>query len=137
MKQKYEPQKYGPKTETVEAFLRHLRGMTPEQWELARLLRSLNDDPEYWEAAREAAWRAAGEAAREAAREAAGDAREAAGDAWEAAWRAAWEAAWRAAREAAREAAIEILGADLMRERGQPFCFLPLFGFANPEEIPE
>jgi hypothetical protein len=118
-------QKYGPKTETVEAFLRHLRGMTPEQWELAHLLRSLNDDPEYWGAAGEAAWRAAGEAAWGAAGVAA----------WVAAGVAAWEAAGVAAGVAAWRAANEILGADLMRERGQPFRFLPLFGFANPEEI--
>lgn len=27
-------------------------------------------------------------------------------------------------------------GARLMRERGQPFFFLPIFGFATPEEVP-
>jgi hypothetical protein len=135
MEQKYEPQKYGPKTETVEAFLRHLRGMTPEQCEVVRVLRSLNDDPEYWEAAGEAASKAArratGEAARGAAERAAGGAaREAArGTAWDAARGTAWDAAW--------DAAMEIVGADKLREWGKPFCFLPLFGFANPEEIPE
>jgi hypothetical protein len=35
-----------------------------------------------------------------------------------------------------RWACSEIQGAKLMRERGQPFFFLPLFGFATPEEIP-
>ena len=121
--------KYGPKTETVEAFLHHLRGMTPEQWASVRLLRSLNDDPEYWDAAREAAWAAALEAAWRAARGTAMEAAEAAEAAWEAAGEAAWRATWRATNE--------ILGADLMRERGQPFRFLPLFGFADPEEIPQ
>ena len=110
-------QQYGPKTETVEAFLHHLLGMTPEQWELARLLRSLNDDLEYWEAA----WVAAGKASRGTAREAA--------------WKAVWEAAGEAVGRAAWGTAMEIMGADFMREWGQPFRFLPLFGFANPEEI--
>jgi len=84
--------KYGPETATVEAFLRHLKLMTPEQWD----------------------------AARAAARAAAGDA------AWDAAWDAAGDAAW---------AAHEIQGATLMRERGQPFFFLPMFGFADPEAV--
>jgi hypothetical protein len=45
---------------------------------------------------------------------------------WAAARDAAWDAAW---------AANEIQGADLMRERNQPFYFLPLFGFADPEAV--
>jgi hypothetical protein len=56
---------------------------------------------------------------------------------------AAWAAARAAARDAARDAAwaaayacSEIQGARLMRERGQPFFFLPMFGFAEPEAIP-
>lgn len=55
-----------------------------------------------------------------------------------AAWAAAWAAAGDAARAAAGDAALasnEIQGAALMRERGQPFFFLPLFGFAAPEDI--
>jgi hypothetical protein len=85
--------KYGPETATVDAFLRHLKLMTPEQWAAARV------------AARVAAW--------DAARVAAGD----------------------AARVAAWDATNEIQGAKLMRERGQPFFFLPLFGFADPEAV--
>ena len=76
--------KYGPETATVEAFLRHLKALTP------------------------AAWGAAGSAA----------------------WRAAW-----GARSAAWGGTNEIQGAALMRARGQPFYFLPLFGFATPEDI--
>jgi hypothetical protein len=38
----------------------------------------------------------------------------------------AWAAAW---------ATNEIQGAAVMRDRGQPFFFLPLFGFANPEAV--
>jgi len=59
---------YGPETETVEAFIRHLKRMTFEQW----------------------------------------------------------AAAW---------AANEIQGAAFMRDRGQPFYFLPMFGFADPEAV--
>jgi hypothetical protein len=47
-------------------------------------------------------------------------------------------AAENVARAAARAAAVatnEIQGAAIMRERGQPFIFLPMFGFATPEEI--
>ena len=55
-------------------------------------------------------------AARAAARDAARD--------------AAWAAAW-----APAGACSEIQGADLMRERGKPFFFLPLFGFADPEAV--
>lgn len=45
---------------------------------------------------------------------------------------------WVAARDAAEDAARatnEIQGARIMRERGQPFYFLPLFGFADPEAV--
>ena len=66
-----------------------------------------------WDAARDAARYAAGDAARYAARDAAGYA------AWDAAGYAAWE----------------IQGADLMRLRGQPFFFLPMFGFADEKAV--
>ncbi len=59
-------------------------------------------------------------AARDAARNAA--ARAAAGvDAFEVVWETAWFATW------------EIQGAAVMRERGQAFYFLPLFGVADPD----
>jgi len=65
----------------------------------------------------------------------------------DAAWAAAGAAAGDAARAAARAAAgaaawdaeyacSEIQGARLLRERGKPFFFLPMFGFAEPEAIP-
>ena len=103
--------KYGPETPTVEAFLRHIEGMTPEQW---------------------ATVNTALDAARNAALDAALDAWDAALDAWDAA-----ADAWDAAADAwdARYAVYEILGATLMRERGQPFFFLPMFGFADPEAV--
>lgn len=46
-----------------------------------------------------------------------------------------WAAAGDAARDAAGDAANEIQGARIMRERGQPFTFLPMFGFADPEAV--
>lgn len=58
--------------------------------------------------------------------------------AWEAAGEAAWVAAGAAAWEAARAtawASNEIQGAAVMRAKGQPFFFLPLFGFADPEAV--
>ena len=73
-----------------------------------------------------AAWAAAGAAAWGAARDAA----------WVAARDAAWVAAGVAAGDAAGAATREIQGADLMRERGQLFFFLPMFGFASPDDIP-
>ena len=85
-------------------------------------------------AARYAVWDAAWHAARYAARDAAGDA---AGYAvWDAAWDAAWHAARYAARDAAGYATSEIQGAEILKRDGKPFFFLPMFGFASPDEIP-
>ena len=47
---------------------------------------------------------------------------------------AAWDAAWAAAGDAGG-AANEIQGAAFMRDRGQPFYFLPMFGFTDPEAV--
>jgi hypothetical protein len=118
----------GDQAKVVLAFWLHLDGMKAEDWKKVN-----------------AAWAAAWAAARDAARDAAWAAAWAA--ARDAAWDAAWAAAWAAARDAAWDAAgvaawaaayacSEIQGARLMRERGQPFFFLPMFGFAEPEAIP-
>ena len=89
------------------------------------------------DAARAAAWAAAWAAARAAAVDAAGAA------AWAAAGDAARAAAWDAARDAARAAAgaaagasYEIQGAEIFKRDGRTFFFLPMFGFASPDEIP-
>jgi len=141
--------KYGPNTETIEAFIQHLKGMTPEQWATVN---------KTWETA----WDAALDAALDAARDAAWDAGDAAWTAaWDAARKTARDAAWKMARDAASDAAwdaaevardvawgaaaawaarhavYEILGASLMRERGQPFYCLPMFGCASPEAVLE
>jgi hypothetical protein len=91
-----------------------------------------------------AARAAAGLAARAEARAAAMEAARALGwgSAWEAARAAAWGAAWGSDWEAARAAAwgaawatYEIQGAVVLRAKNQPFFFLPLFGFADPEAV--
>ncbi|MCA3159554.1 MAG: hypothetical protein ING31_08190 [Burkholderiales bacterium] len=95
----------GDQAETVLAFWRHLDRMTPEEWD-AIVIASRD-------AARDAAW--------VASRAAAGE--------------AAWAAAGDAAVDAAVDATNEIKGARVLRERGQPFTFLPMFGFADPEAV--
>lgn len=91
----------------------HIDQMTAKDWFAARA------------AARAAAWTAAS-----AARAAASAARAAARDT------AAWTATRAAAGDAARDAAGEIQGAHIFRAANCPFYFLPMFGFASPDEIP-
>jgi pyruvate/2-oxoglutarate dehydrogenase complex dihydrolipoamide acyltransferase (E2) component len=145
----------GGEVQKVLAFWRHLDRMSGEDWRNVAKARVAARD-----AARSAARSAARDAARSAARNAARSAaRNAARDA---AWNAARDAAWVAARDAAGDAAwaaagaaagvaagaaagvaagaaaratSEIQGAAIMRERGQPFFFLPMFGFADPEAV--
>jgi hypothetical protein len=72
---------------------------------------------EEWAAAGAAVWVTAGDDARAAAGYDAGD------------------DAWAAAGDAAGYATNEIQGARILRKRGQPFTFLPMFGFADPEAV--
>jgi hypothetical protein len=116
--------KYGLKGHIVDAFIEHLKSMTNEDW--ARVNAAWDAA---WDAARDAARSAAGSAAGNAARSAAGNA------AGYAAWCAAGDAAWYVSGNAAGHAAGEIQGADLMRKRGQPFFFLPMFGFADEQAV--
>jgi len=108
--------KYGLNGHIVDAFIEHLKGMTSEDWGRVKAA---------WDAARSAAWDAAWDAAWNAVGNAARSA------AWDAARSAARSAAW----DAAGYAAWEIQGADLMRKRGQPFFFLPMFGFADEQAV--
>jgi hypothetical protein len=100
----------GDQAQTVLAFWRHLDRMTP------------------------AARAAVEEAARAVSlsRAAAGAA------AWEVVGAAAWAAAGAAAASlswAAAGATSEIQGASFIRANNQPFVFLPLFGFSDPESV--
>jgi hypothetical protein len=117
----------GDQAQVVLAFWRHLDRISPEDWIALAATKA---------AARDAARNAARDAARDAAWDAARDA------AWAAAWDATKAAAWAAARDAAWAAAWaaegatnEIQGAAVMRAKGLPFFFLPLFGFADPEAV--
>lgn len=129
-----EPEKVlGGQSQRVLAFWRHLDGMTASDWQITAAARAAARG-----AARDAARAAAGAAACDAAGDAARDAARAAeAAACAAAWAAdAWAVAGAAACAAAG-ASNEIQGAAVMRERSQPFFFLPMFGFATPEEITE
>ena len=81
-------------------------------------------------AARAAALEAAGQASRRDAWLAAGEV------AGEASQGDSGEASRGAAGDASAVAAWEIQGAEIMRRDGKPFYFLPIFGFASPNDIP-
>jgi hypothetical protein len=108
----------GDQAETVLAFWRHLDRMTPWEWDTIRTRTPRFRDPEH-EALRanvhDASFAAAGA--------------DAAGNAWQAAVSPV------ATGRTPGEATNEIQGARILRERGQPFTFLPMFGFADPEAI--
>lgn len=113
----------GDQAPTLLAFWRHLDRMTEEQWVATWAARAA------W-SSRNVAWFASWDSARVAAGEAA---------AW-AAGDAAWDTASCAAGDAAdgiaaKYACAEIQGARIMREKGQPFTFLPMFGFVDPEAV--
>ena len=106
----------GDQAQILLAFWRHLDRMTPAAWAAAGAVAGAAAGAAAQEAARAAAWAAAraaaGEAAGAAAREAAG-----------------------AAARAAAGASNEIQGAAVLREKGLPFFFLPLFGFSDSESV--
>jgi hypothetical protein len=119
----------GDRAETVLAFWRHIDRMTGLDWQAVSTAAARGvSGGVAGVAARVAAGVAAGVAARVAAGDAAwvaarDAARDAAGD-------AAWDAAWDAAG-----ASNEIQGAAIMKERGHPFVFLPMFGFETPDDV--
>jgi hypothetical protein len=116
---------YGPKGPIVDAFLEHLKRMTEADWLAVFAAASASSDAD-WNTAWDAAWASAwGSAAGYATSDTAGN------DASD----AAKNAPRSVSRNAAGSAAWEILGADLLRERGQPFFFLPMFGFADEQAI--
>lgn len=104
----------------------HMDTLDAEGWEKVAAARN---------AAGNAAWDAAGDDVWDASRAAAGDAAcDAAGAAARA---AAWPAAGAAAWPAAGDASNEIQGAEILKRDGsKPFFFVPMFGFASPDDIP-
>lgn len=128
-----QPHRYGPNGHIVDVFITHLKQMSKDDWKAVYSLVDHARDaagPDKWEAARNAA--------QDIERYAVGEAE------WETVWEAVWDAATDAARlddwcaaYDAECAALEIQGADLLRERGQPFFFLPMFGFADERAICE
>jgi hypothetical protein len=106
----------GDQAQTVLAFWRHLDRMTPADKEAAwAAAKAVYELP--WTAAKavyELPWTAAKAAAKAAAGEAAGDV----------------SLPWTAVG-----ATHEIQGAAVIRANNQPFVFLPLFGFSNPESV--
>jgi hypothetical protein len=110
----------GDQAETVLAFWRHLDRMTARQWSaLSSRVRRASNYMTY-------NYYYASSGARDAADRSGGN------DARAAGWIAAAHSADTAA---AGYATNEIQGARILRERGQPFTFLPMFGFADPEAI--
>lgn len=109
--------KYGKHTDLVEAFLTHLESGNVDWDDACRAADAV--EVTAWGAATDAAW------------EAAWDAADAAVAAWDAARDAADAAAWDAAGGAygaAGYAVCEIIGHELLAERGNPLVFLPMFG---------
>jgi hypothetical protein len=114
----------GDQAETVLAFWRHLDRMTARKWDT---IRTLDEEVAAFMDPEQEARRAD---VHDAALAAVGC--DAAGDAWQA---AASRSAIEMAGRSPGEATNEIQGARILRERGQPFTFLPMFGFADPEAI--
>ena len=127
---------YGPNGHIVDAFIKRLRGMTEDDWwavatEWSDSIRFCLERPPWF-----AAQDGASDDAENVAIAAAGKANWYAG-VMTAARYYRWEAARNAVRYATRDAVREIQGADLLRERGQPFFFLPMFGFADERAVIE
>jgi hypothetical protein len=127
--------KYGPKHEIVANFIAHILTLNDEDWIGVRAQYKSNPEAT-WGAAQNAAW-----ATREPTNsnkfavsfDASNDARAAVK--FKTAQTAPCNPAWDTALGAVGSAISEIQGADLMRERGQPFFFLPMFGFADEHAV--
>ena len=117
--------KYGPRGHIIAAFIKHLERMTRDDWDTVWSLENAawkTTNHGDWYRLRDAgdiaAWDEAGVLAHNAAHN----------DLWDAGGHhKIWTAVY--------GAATEIQGADLMRERGQPFFFLPMFGFADEQAV--
>jgi len=113
----------GDQAHVVLAFWRHLDRMSPDDWITLASAEASAEASAWasaWASARDSAWASAGDSARDSA--------------WASAWASARDSAWASARVSAW-ATNEIQGAAVMRAKGLPFFFLPLFGFADPEAV--
>ena len=111
----------GDQARLVLAFWWRLDAMTAEQWEAVDAAAKTIEPDATWSAvwARSAAGPPAALAAGIAAKH------------------GTWGVARAVAGDAATRATHEIQGAAVMREREQPFVFLPLFGINDPQELAE
>jgi hypothetical protein len=133
----------GDQAHIVLAFWRHLDRMSPDDWiTLASAWDSAGASAwaSAWASAGDSAWASAWASAGDSAGASAGD------SAGASAWASAGDSAGDSARASARASAgasarasawatNEIQGAAIMRAKGLPFFFLPLFGFADPESV--
>ena len=113
----------GDQAHVVLAFWRHLDRMSPDDWITLASAEASAEASAWasaWASARDSAWASARDSARDSA--------------WASAWASARDSAWASARVSAW-ATNEIQGAAVMRAKGLPFFFLPLFGFADPEAV--
>ena len=119
--------KYGKHTNLVEAFLTHIKSGKVD-WDGVQDVSDANLDD---------AWNAAFDAV--ACARGARDAWDAWSHAFDAAFDAAWDAVVGAASpwDAAGQAAYEIVGHEVLAERGQPLVFLPMFGIESIEQLKE
>ena len=101
----------GDQAQIVLAFWRHLDRMTAKDMAACGAAGGSAAD-----SAADRAWQSAWDSARDGTAPAAAD--------------SVWGGVWAAAR-----ATNEIQGAAVMRAKGFPFFFLPLFGFADPEAV--
>jgi hypothetical protein len=115
----------GDQAHIIIAFWRHLDRMSPEDWSAQAR-------------AQDSAWASAQASAQDSAQDSAQASAWASAQA--SAQDSAWDSAWASAQALSRALACagatnEIQGAAVMRAKGLPFFFLPLFGFFDPEAV--
>jgi len=117
----------GDQAHIVLAFWRHLDRISFKDCN-ARASTWVSAAASTWVSARDRAWDSAAASAGASSRDRAGASAGASARASKGA--SAWDSAW-----ASAAATNEIQGAAVMRAKGFPFFFLPLFGFADPEAV--
>jgi hypothetical protein len=126
------PEKFiGPQTKRLLAFWRRLDAMSKDDWlkviaarDAVGVAARTAAGPAVWAAT----WNAEGDAARAAAWDAGGAAT------WNVAGTAGGDVTWGAGGDAGG-ASNEIQGSATLKDRGQAFFFLPMFGISDPAEL--